>query len=74
MAHKEVQMSLANGTRVLYQPRSHEEQSCAGHQGTVIYHTIDGFFRVQWDYPNPNPDLFNLGMVFTPDRLVKVEE
>lgn len=67
-------MHHPNGTRVSYQPRCGEDQRDAGHQGTVVYHTTDNFYRVRWDDPNPNPEFFNLERVFAPGRLIRVEE
>jgi len=66
-------MKHPNKTRVSYNPRTSEDQTYAGHKGTVIYFTTDGFHRVEWDNPNPNPDFFNLGTVFLPNRLTPIE-
>lgn len=43
--------------------------SYAGHTGTVVYLTTDGFHRVSWDDPLPDDAYFNLGRVFRPDTL-----
>jgi hypothetical protein len=62
-----------NGTRVKYQPDPRREDAThAGHTGTVIYLTTDGFHRVNWDAPTPDDTYFNLGRVFRIDSLVKI--
>lgn len=64
-----------NGTRVSFHPRfgrDDDEEPHRGYQGVVICYTTDGFYRVNWDSPNPKPQLFNLGTVFHPDDLRQV--
>jgi hypothetical protein len=65
-----------NGTRVKFQPDPRRDDSVAhaGHTGTVVYLTSDGFHRVSWDDPLPDDAYFNLGRVFRIDSLVKIEE
>lgn len=43
------------------------------HTGTVLQRTTDGFYRMDWDSPNPVPNYFNLETVFTEERLEKLE-
>jgi len=58
-------------TRVEYKPQKGEGQML--HQGLLIYHTTDDFYRVRWDEPNPDPDFFNLERVFKYECLVTVK-
>lgn len=62
-------MKLANGTRVSYHYSAPEWKLG---QGTVIYHTTDGFYRVKWDEPNTDPDFFNTERVFKPEELQEI--
>ena len=59
-------MKYSNGTRVHYTP----QDGRPSHTGVIIYYTTDGFHRVKWDNPNPDPDYYNLGTVFDPEKLV----
>jgi hypothetical protein len=61
-------------TRVEYKPRDSEDQTHAYHRGTVIYHTTDDFYRVEWDEPNPDPSFFNLERIFRYECLKPIEE
>lgn len=60
-----------NGTRVKFvpDPRRDGGLDYAGHTGSVIYLTTDGFHRVNWDSPTPDDDFFNLGSIFRLDQL-----
>lgn len=58
-------------THVTYAPRPERDgQEYRGHRGKVVYRTTDGFYRIKWDTPNPDPTLFNLERVFSPDDLI----
>ena len=59
-------MNLADGTRVSYHYSAPEWKLG---QGSVIYHTSDGFYRVEWDEPNSDPEFFNTEKVFKPEEL-----
>lgn len=64
---------IPNGGRAIYRPRQimvldgRYGTQWAGHTGTVIDYTTDGFYRIIWDKPNPAPDFFNLETVFCPE-------
>lgn len=59
-------MKLKSRVTFVVDPKRHteKEQKLNGHPGTLMFKTTDGFFRVEWDAPNPDPDIFNLGRVF----------
>ena len=69
------------GDRVRYVPhkvkRTADEQQHQ-HTGSVIYHTTDDFYRVQWDdtkeTPNPDPSFFNLETVLKYGRLGQIRK
>jgi hypothetical protein len=71
-------MNLQTKSRVRFvsNPKRHseKEQELDGHQGVLVITTTDGFYRVQWDSPNPDPDIFNLGRVFKDWELAPATE
>jgi hypothetical protein len=58
-----------NDTRVEFIPDPRRDDPEEGHTGKVIYYTTDGWHRLTWDEPNPNPDFFNTERVFKPEQL-----
>ena len=66
-----------NGTQIQFQPRPErddDEEKYRGHRGEIVYYTGDGFYRIKWDLPNPNTQLFNLGTVFHPEDLTQEQQ
>lgn len=71
-------MRIFDGARVTYRPRlvhvldGREGTQHAGHQGVVVNFTTDGFYRIRWDNPNPDPTFFNLERVFAREDIREV--
>jgi len=62
-------MKHENDTRVMFKPDPRRDDPDVQHTGKVIYYTTDGWHRLTWDEPNPNPDFFNTERVFRPEQL-----
>lgn len=59
-------MRIFDGARVTYRPRLVHVLD------VVVNFTTDGFYRIRWDNPNPDPTFFNLERVFAREDIREV--